>query len=113
VIDLKKCTGSGLPARELPECSVCGARFWLGMNGNECGTIPPHAQRHEPSARYYPRIADMHDNTICHAAAMHGMFEEQVIDLLALENRDLKAKLMRAMEIAPPMVVMREQRGGK
>jgi hypothetical protein len=109
VIDLKKCPGSDLPAREIPECSVCGARFWIGMNGNECGTIPPHAQRHEPSARYYPRVADMYDHPILYAAATHRLTEEQAIDMLAAENRDLRARLMRVLELhGVPMAIVGE-----
>jgi len=105
VRDLRRCPGSGKTCEPVDKCPQCGATFCLGRL-EEGGTLPDHATRAEPSARYYPRTRDVMENGLLQGAAMSEMREEQVIELLADANRDLTARLMRALEMAPPPVAI-------
>ena len=106
--NLDRCPGSGRPTGDASTCPVCNARFYLERPGEApLHTVVEHARRYEPSATYYPRTGDFRNDPWLCAMAQRGMSEEQVIDVMARENRWLRGEAMRRAELfEPPMSVI-------
>lgn len=109
-----RCPGSGLPSAPmhrgpagLPSCSQCPATFVTSEAGDSAVPLPEHVARLGASAQYAPRMADLHENPLLHACFQLGLAEEQVIDVLVRQNRELRARLVRALETrADPVYVV-------